>query len=183
MNHVQAQLHGLGVAMVTPFNNQGMVDFPALQKLVELQQEHGTGFLVALGTTGETPTLSLDERRRVVDFVLEVNADGCLLLWESQATIPMSCVIALQRGLTMELLDFWWLRRLTTSHNKLVWLRTSKPSQMPLKACDVVQCAFANGVKHVGGNDSDIGQTSQHPWHQRSKRRLEPNRQHIGGQT
>ena len=74
MNHVQAQLHGLGVAMVTPFNNQGMVDFPALQKLVELQQEHGTGFLVALGTTGETPTLSLDERRRVVDFVLEVNA-------------------------------------------------------------------------------------------------------------
>ena len=60
--------------MVTPFNQQGMVDFPALQRLVELQQEQGCGFLVILGTTGETPTLSADERRRVVDFVLEVNA-------------------------------------------------------------------------------------------------------------
>lgn len=60
--------------MVTPFNQQGMVDFPALQRLVELQQEQGCGFLVILGTTGETPTLSTDERRRVVDFVLEVNA-------------------------------------------------------------------------------------------------------------
>lgn len=60
--------------MVTPFNHQGMVDFPALQRLVELQQEQGCGFLVILGTTGETPTLSADERRRVVDFVLEVNA-------------------------------------------------------------------------------------------------------------
>ena len=74
MNHVQSKLHGLGVAMVTPFNQQGMVDFPALQRLVELQQEQGCGFLVILGTTGETPTLSADERRRVVDFVLEVNA-------------------------------------------------------------------------------------------------------------
>ena len=60
--------------MVTPFNNQGLVDFPALQRLVELQHEQGCGFLVILGTTGETPTLSSDERRRVVDFVLEVNA-------------------------------------------------------------------------------------------------------------
>ena len=74
MNHVQSKLHGLGVAMVTPFNNQGLVDFPALQRLVELQHEQGCGFLVILGTTGETPTLSADERRRVVDFVLEVNA-------------------------------------------------------------------------------------------------------------
>lgn len=74
MNHVQSKLHGLGVAMITPFNDQGMVDFPALQRLVERQHNDGCGFLVILGTTAETPTLSLDERRRVVDFVLEVNA-------------------------------------------------------------------------------------------------------------
>ena len=74
MNHVQTQLHGLGVALVTPFNTQGMVDFPALQHLIEHQIQGGTGFLVVLGTTAETPTLSQDERRRVVDFVLEVNA-------------------------------------------------------------------------------------------------------------
>lgn len=74
MNPVQSKMHGLGVALVTPFNKQGMVDFPALQCLVEHQHNHGTGFLVVLGTTGETPTLSRDEQRRVVDFVLEVNA-------------------------------------------------------------------------------------------------------------
>ena len=74
MNHVQSKLHGLGVAMITPFNDQGMVDFPSLQRLVERQHNEGCGFLVILGTTAETPTLSPDERRRVVDFVLEVNA-------------------------------------------------------------------------------------------------------------
>ncbi len=60
--------------MVTPFNEQGNVDFPALQRMVEHQIEGGTAFLVVLGTTGETPTLSAAEQRRVVDFVLEVDA-------------------------------------------------------------------------------------------------------------
>lgn len=74
MTQVLSSLHGLGVAMVTPFNAQGNVDFPALQKMVEHQIDGGTAFLVVLGTTGETPTLSAAEQRRVVDFVLEVNA-------------------------------------------------------------------------------------------------------------
>ncbi len=74
MTQVLSSLHGLGVAMVTPFNEQGNVDFPALQRMVEHQIKGGTAFLVVLGTTGETPTLSAAERRRVVDFVLEVNA-------------------------------------------------------------------------------------------------------------
>ena len=46
-------------------------------------------FLVALGTTGETPTLSSEERRRVVDFVLEVNA--AFQWWLERATIPQRC--------------------------------------------------------------------------------------------
>ena len=74
MTQVLSSLHGLGVAMVTPFNEQGNVDFPALQRMVEHQIKGGTAFLVVLGTTGETPTLSAAEQRRVVDFVLEVNA-------------------------------------------------------------------------------------------------------------
>lgn len=74
MSQLVSSLHGLGVALVTPFNHDGKVDFPALQKLVEHQIKGGTDFLVVLGTTGETPTLNLDEQRRVVDFVLEVNA-------------------------------------------------------------------------------------------------------------
>lgn len=66
-------LKGMGVAIVTPFQPDGKVDFPALQRLVEHMVAGGVDFLVVLGTTGETPTLSEDEQRRVLDFVLEVN--------------------------------------------------------------------------------------------------------------
>ena len=67
-------LKGLGVAMVTPFQPDGKVDFPALQRLVDHLHGGGVDFLVVLGTTAETATLSVEERRRVLDFVLEVNA-------------------------------------------------------------------------------------------------------------
>lgn len=75
MSQLISTLRGLGVALVTPFHPDGKVDFPALQRLVEHQIKGSTDFLVVLGTTGETPTLSLEEQRRIVDFVLEVNAN------------------------------------------------------------------------------------------------------------
>ena len=67
-------LSGLGVAMVTPFNEKGGIDLPALQRLTENLVNGACDFLVVLGTTAETPTLSEEEQRRVLDFVLEVNA-------------------------------------------------------------------------------------------------------------
>jgi len=75
MSQLRSTLRGLGVALVTPFHLDGKVDYPALQRLVEHQIKGSTDFLVVLGTTGETPTLSLEEQRRIVDFVLEVNAN------------------------------------------------------------------------------------------------------------
>ena len=67
-------LSGLGVAMVTPFTDTGKVDFPALQRLVEHLISGTCDFLVVLGTTAETPTLTLEEQRGVLDFVIEINA-------------------------------------------------------------------------------------------------------------
>ena len=67
-------LSGLGVAMVTPFNEKGGIDLPALQRLTENLVNGACDFLVVLGTTAETPTLSEEEQRRVLDFILEVNA-------------------------------------------------------------------------------------------------------------
>ena len=69
------KLHGLGVAMITPFHPDGKVDFPGLQRMVEHLATGGCDFLVVLGTTAETPTLSPEEQRSVVDFVVEVNAN------------------------------------------------------------------------------------------------------------
>ena len=65
------KLSGLGVAMVTPFTDKGKVDFPALQKLVEHLISGACDFLVVLGTTAETPTLTLEEQSRVLNFVIE----------------------------------------------------------------------------------------------------------------
>jgi 4-hydroxy-tetrahydrodipicolinate synthase len=64
---------GSGVALVTPFQTDGSIDYKALQQLVSLQIKGGTDFLVVQGTTGESPTLSQDEKRKVLDTVLEVN--------------------------------------------------------------------------------------------------------------
>lgn len=66
------KLSGLGVAMVTPFNANGAVDYPALQRITEHLVD-SCDFLVVMGTTGETPTLSVEEQRSVLDFIIEIN--------------------------------------------------------------------------------------------------------------
>ena len=55
-------LQGTGVALVTPFKADGEVDVAALERLVHFQVENGTDYLVVLGTTAETPTLSTEEK-------------------------------------------------------------------------------------------------------------------------
>ena len=67
-------LSGLGVAMVTPFDESGALDCTAAHKLVEHLIGGGTDFLVVLGTTGETPTLSAEEQAQYVAKVIEWNA-------------------------------------------------------------------------------------------------------------
>lgn len=66
-------LKGVGVALVTPFNEDLSVDFDSLTKLVEYNIENGTNYLVVLGTTGEAATLSSEEKKQVVDHIIKVN--------------------------------------------------------------------------------------------------------------
>lgn len=67
------QFKGTGVALVTPFMKDGSVDEKALRKLVNFQIDNGTDFLVVQGTTGETATLNTEEKKRVLDIVIEEN--------------------------------------------------------------------------------------------------------------
>ena len=64
---------GAGVALVTPFDNSGAIDFVALKKLVRLQIDGGTNFLVVQGTTGESPCLSQSEKYEVLQTVINEN--------------------------------------------------------------------------------------------------------------
>ena len=68
------ELYGMGVALVTPFDAEGMVDHEALGRLVDYQIESRTDFLCVLGTTAETPTLSEEEKQAVRNTVVERNA-------------------------------------------------------------------------------------------------------------
>ena len=68
-----SNLKGLGVALVTPFNEDLSIDFDSLTKLVEYNIANGTDFLVVLGTTAETTTLSKAEQAQVIEHIVKVN--------------------------------------------------------------------------------------------------------------
>lgn len=70
MNH---NFKGTGVALVTPFHSDGTIDFDGLTKLVQLQIDGGTDFLVVQGTTGESPVLDQEEKMNVLNHVIDIN--------------------------------------------------------------------------------------------------------------
>ena len=71
---------GVGTALITPFTKSGSLDEPAVRQLAKRQVDAGIHFLVPCGTTGETPTLSPAERRRIVEICVEVANGRALVL-------------------------------------------------------------------------------------------------------
>lgn len=67
----QNKFKGLGVALVTPFNSDGSIDWDALFRLVEYQISRGIDFLCVMGTTAETPTLTSDEKKRIREEIVQ----------------------------------------------------------------------------------------------------------------
>ncbi|MDR2937650.1 MAG: 4-hydroxy-tetrahydrodipicolinate synthase [Prevotellaceae bacterium] len=65
---------GTGVALVTPFDANGNVDYTALANLVKYVSDGGVSYLVALGTTAETPTLTADEKDKILACIKSANA-------------------------------------------------------------------------------------------------------------
>ena len=64
-------LKGMGVALITPFKQDKSVDFPALARLLEYIIQNKADYIVVLGTTAETATLTEDEKKAVKEFVIE----------------------------------------------------------------------------------------------------------------
>ena len=63
-------LKGMGVALITPFKEDESVDYEALGRLVDYQVQNGTDYLVVLGTTAETPTLTEEEKNNIINLVI-----------------------------------------------------------------------------------------------------------------
>ncbi|NOY75710.1 MAG: 4-hydroxy-tetrahydrodipicolinate synthase [Kiritimatiellaeota bacterium] len=73
------KLAGVFTAMVTPFDN-GSVDFGKIGELVKMQLEGGIDGLVPVGTTGESPTLAMDEHVKVIETVVNAAGGNCLVI-------------------------------------------------------------------------------------------------------
>ena len=77
---MRKEFSGVGTALITPFTKSGSLDEAAVRKLARRQVDAGIHFLVPCGTTGETPTLSPAERRRIVEICVEVASGRALVL-------------------------------------------------------------------------------------------------------
>lgn len=64
---------GTGVALITPFNADLSIDFDALEQLVEYNIKNGTEYLVISGTTGESVTITAEEKKQLISFISKVN--------------------------------------------------------------------------------------------------------------
>ena len=71
---IQDNIKGVGVALITPFNNYE-VDYPALERMVEHVINGGVDYIVALGSTAETATLSIQEREKVLRYIVDKCAE------------------------------------------------------------------------------------------------------------
>ena len=69
---VQNIFKGLGIALVTPFTSDGSVDYQSLSRLVEYQLKNGADFFCILATTGETPTLTAEEKKNIKELVVDL---------------------------------------------------------------------------------------------------------------
>lgn len=67
------QFVGMGVALVTPFNDDQSVDFEALVRLVNFNIDNGTNYLVINGTTGESATITPEEKNQIIETVVKTN--------------------------------------------------------------------------------------------------------------
>lgn len=89
---------GVGTALITPFTSEGQLDEPAISRLARRQLDAGVHVLVPCGTTGETPTLSMDERQRVIELVAAEAKGRALVLagaggYDTREVIHMAAMV------------------------------------------------------------------------------------------
>lgn len=109
------QFVGTGVALVTPFKDDFSVDANALAKIVEYNIQGGTDYLVVLGTTAETATLSPADKQLVVDVVVRTNAGRLPLVLGVGGNNTMAVVKDLQM---LDLSDFDAILSVSPYYNK-----------------------------------------------------------------
>ncbi len=109
------ELIGTGVALVTPFKKDFLVDYDALKRIVNFQIENGIDYLVVLGTTAETATLTNDEKVLVIKTIIETNNSRLPLVLGVGGNNTMSVVEELK---TRDLSAFTAILSVSPYYNK-----------------------------------------------------------------
>lgn len=109
------KLTGTGVALITPFTINNTIDFDAIERLVDHQIKNGINYLVVLGTTGETSTLSKDEIEQVKEKIIEANSGRLPLVLGVGANNTQAIVSELQNS---DLKDFTAILSVSPYYNK-----------------------------------------------------------------
>lgn len=89
---------GLGIALITPFNEDASVDYESLARLIEYQIDNGADFFCILATTGETPCLTADEKQKIKNLVVERVAGRVPILMGCGGNNTASVVSELNTG-------------------------------------------------------------------------------------
>lgn len=89
---------GMGIALITPFTQEGKVDFVALRRLLDYQLSNGTDFLCILATTAETPTLSEEEKTQVKELIVEKVNGSVPILMGCGGNCTASVVESIEKG-------------------------------------------------------------------------------------
>ncbi len=108
-------LHGTGVALITPFNEDFSVDVAGLQRVVEHSIKNGVDYLVVLGTTAETATLTSEEKQLVIQTVIKTNAGRLPLVLGVGGNNTMQVVADLK---TIDLSEFVAILSVSPYYNK-----------------------------------------------------------------
>lgn len=116
-------LEGAYTALITPFNRDGSVDFGRLRELVKWQTEEGIDGVVPVGTTGESPTLDVEEHGRVIEEVIAAAAGKIKVIAGTGANSTAEAVALTQRA-----------KDLGADASLQVTPYYNKPSQAGLKA-------------------------------------------------
>ena len=94
----QNKFKGLGIALITPFKADGSIDWEALDRLVEYQLKGGADYLCIMGTTAETPTLTVQEKRMLKERLVQRVAGRVPLLMGCGGNCTASIVKELQEN-------------------------------------------------------------------------------------
>ena len=103
----QNKFRGLGIALITPFQTDGSIDFDALDRLVEYQIKGGADFLCIMGTTAETPTLSREEKRLLKERLVNVTLWYVMVVRCYNAS-KSHTIFHLKKHANAKLMDYCW---------------------------------------------------------------------------